>query len=272
MWGRRIGSALFIDYENVSHRTLPGTIQNWVAWLEDGEFDEDKRPRRFHEKRIYWNTMAEQHRDKFTSEGFTVVLCEKFSGLKNGADIRMALDIQEIMLGKPRIAEFILITRDSDFVPVLQRLALNSKRTAILVDEQYPQVHSTYSHFADIVIVKRKFLAATTYNKRPRSVLEWTQWLRAPRKPAKRDLLTLATDHVIRVTSLNPRQHTSRKEIEAELKKIPEFSTRGPNAYLGKTDYRDLMLELQKRSDRLEVTQTPGGGVNVRYIPKDEEE
>ena len=37
MLGWPIPSAVFIDYENVAYRVLPGTIANWVAWLERGE-------------------------------------------------------------------------------------------------------------------------------------------------------------------------------------------------------------------------------------------
>jgi hypothetical protein len=276
MFRRNVKSALFIDYENVSHRSLPATIAKWLAWLEDGEFEEGRRRRRsFVEKRIYWNTMAEQHRERFESAGFTAVLCEKFSGLKNGADIRMALDVQDAMIKQKHIREFILITRDSDFVPVLQRLAQNARETAILVSEQTPQVYTTYSHFADIIIPLRKFMAATEYVRPARSLLGWRRGPSVAANPEispepQKDLVALATDYVIRVASLKPNLYTSRVEIERELRKIPAFATNGRNPYLGRGSYRALMLELATRSDRLVVVPALGTGVNVRYVPKDE--
>src|SRR6476661_6110060 len=84
---RPIKSALFIDFENVGHRALAETIPNWIGWFEQGEFDDARRRRKFLVKRIYWNSAGEQYKDQFKDGGFTSVLCEKFAGLKNGADI-----------------------------------------------------------------------------------------------------------------------------------------------------------------------------------------
>jgi uncharacterized LabA/DUF88 family protein len=277
MFTRRTRSALFIDYENVAHQSLPSTIANWLSWLEAGEFDEEKRARRFVEKRIYWNTTAEQHREKFAAAGFTPVLCEKFFGLKNGADIRIVLDAYDMLVSQPRISEFIFISLDTDYVPLLQRLAQKSKQTAILVSEQSPHAHATYSRYADTVIPLRKFMAATQFAK-PRQT--FAQWLRTvatlalQRKlAAPRDLIGLATDHVIRVTSLKPSQYTSRAAIDAELRKMKEFWTTGKGAYLGKGRYRDLMQEVAKTSERIVLDFVgPQRILNVRYVPKDEED
>ena len=95
MLGWPIPSAVFIDYENVAYRVLPGTIANWVAWLERGEFDASRKRRKFLLKRIYWNSSANHLREKFEHHDFQPIVCEKFTGLKNGADIKMAIDVIE---------------------------------------------------------------------------------------------------------------------------------------------------------------------------------
>lgn len=311
MIGWPIRSALLIDYENVAHRTLPDTIPNWVAWLERGEFDTDTpgRRRRFVTKRIYWNSAAQHLRPAFERFGFSCVLCEKFAGLKNGADIRMAMDIVAFTRDMPGIREFILLTRDSDFVPVLKMLRQQKRRTAVLVDPRSPTIFTTYRTHADTVIALQDFLQATSYRKPDRTQLlrQATRWVgqqagraalwpldktrRIARTIADRraaaqavtekaaqeaqsvaepvDLLDLAVNYTIRVTSLQPNQGTANKVILRELAKIPGFSTSGARSYLGKNNYRALMEEIAKRTDKLRLT-FPSGGVSVTYVPKDE--
>src|SRR5262245_38056488 len=116
MWGR-LRSALFVDFENIGSRMSPAALRAMTAWLEDGKFDEGGRKRRLVSKRVYWNSSAEKHRNIFEAAGFEVVLCEKFSAMKNGADIRMALDVLDSCWKAPNIGEYILFTTDSDFVP-----------------------------------------------------------------------------------------------------------------------------------------------------------
>ena len=82
MWRKR-RSALFIDFENVRMRSSPEMIAALIAWLEDGKFDQAGGKRKLVQKRIYWNSSAEKHRDAFEAAGFEVVLCEKFSTMKN---------------------------------------------------------------------------------------------------------------------------------------------------------------------------------------------
>ncbi|MGE3703283.1 MAG: NYN domain-containing protein, partial [Hyphomicrobiaceae bacterium] len=244
----RVKSAIFIDYENVAHRTLPDTIPNWVAWLERGEFDEKRRRRKFVDKRVYWNSSSDHLRGRFSLHGFRPILCERFAGLKNAADIKMAIDVIETTLTNPKIKEFILVTRDSDFVPVLQRLREGKRLTAILVDPNNPARFTTYRTHADIVISHRDFLEATTYKPTSRrklvqsgvarvgrlfvAPLFWTAarvrtlkqrgakkhvTKRGPAEVAARQSpvgedtkLDLAVTHVNRIASLKPNLATSR--------------------------------------------------------------
>jgi uncharacterized LabA/DUF88 family protein len=306
-WGTsmlgRINTAVLIDYENITqaHSTLPKSIPNWTAWIERGEFDEKRRRRKLVQKRIYWNSSTDHLRPQFERFGFVAVLCEKYAQLKNGADIRMTIDIIESTFKNPRIKEFILVTRDSDFVPVLQSLRQRQKRTAVLVDRNKPAIYTTYRQHADIVIPIDQFLAATAYTKPEHgraikraiayvSGLVWTYWHKArERRAAKQaaakaeavaklaatqenELLDIAVDHVIRVTSLTPNLATARKKIENELRELRGFSTTGRNKYLGKGNYQALMREIAKKTNRIKVSAAYSGGISVTYVPRDEEE
>ncbi len=102
-----VKSALYIDFENVP--MAPDAIGGWLAWLEDGCFEPLGRRRRFVQKRVYWNSHAERHRKTFEAQGFSVALVGKYSGLKNGADIRMAMDIVEATYARSEIDEYILL-------------------------------------------------------------------------------------------------------------------------------------------------------------------
>src|SRR5215510_11220813 len=173
MW-RKVRSALFIDFENVGGKLSPTALPAMTAWLEDGRFDELGRRRKLVAKRVYWNSAAEKHRDAFEAAGFEVVLCEKFSAMKNGADIRMALDVLDSCWKAPEIKEYILFTTDTDFVPVLQRLTEKQKLSAILVNEATMVSHTAFSIYADMVVPMRELVSEGLSYSRPEG-----GWLRS---------------------------------------------------------------------------------------------
>src|SRR5262245_48463527 len=264
MWRKR-RSALFIDFENVRWRVSPGMITALTAWLEDGKFDEAGGKRTLVGKRIYWNSSAEKYREIFEAAGFEVILCEKFSNMKNGADIRMALDIVETCWMRPEIKEYILFTTDSDFVPVLQRLSEKSKLSAILVDESRMAAHTAFRIYADVLVPARRLVNdAFTYrrsesrllanlrrksrddgvptpvvNGAPAPVGEAPIMPRAEAGVGDEALDTLAQAEraVLRVASRTPKKDVTRRAIEGELQQIKGFKKSGVNAYLGKKHY-----------------------------------
>ena len=155
-----IRSALFIDFENMT--LAPDDISSWLPWHEDGVFDHGKR-RRFALKRVYWNSSAQRHEAAYKANGFEVVHCDRYVGLGNSVDIRMAIDIVETTYQHPRIDEYILVTQDSDYVPVLRRLRELHKRTAFVVDERRPFIHTTYRSHADSLISVGELASARRY-------------------------------------------------------------------------------------------------------------
>ncbi|MGD9803476.1 MAG: NYN domain-containing protein [Hyphomicrobiaceae bacterium] len=298
MLRRRIKSALYIDFENVP--LPPEAIGNWLAWLEDGVFDAAGQRRRFLQKRVYWNSHAERNRDLFQKHGFVPILIGKYSGLKNGADIRMAMDIVETTYTRAEIDEFILLTGDSDFVPVLERLKHKAKRSAIVATEHRPNIHTTYHRNAEILIPSRRLTEAAQYQRRRPSFIarilgakhrvdpktekplmngEARSAARAriakpPEPPVVErvaadppSVLETAARRVVKLLTQQPRNYVAQKRVLAELDRVQSFKRQGPNAYLGAGSYKTLMQELARLEPRIMVVDQPGGGTGVVYIP-----
>src|SRR5262245_35680055 len=293
MWRKR-RSALFFDFENIPTGVTSEGVAALVAWLEDGRFDEPGGKRKLVCKRIYWNSAAERHRETFESAGFEVVLCEKFSTMKNGADIRMALDIAETCWKQPEIKEYILFTTDSDFVPVLQRLTEKSKTSAILVNEAKINSHTAFKIFADVLVPTRQLGEALSYTRQDKGLLSalrkspaacesphpttgpTTTTEQAPRPAGKlrktaneEELLAQAERIVVRVAGRTPKKHVSRRKIEGQLQQIDGFKKTGAAAYLGKHHYQGLMIALGKRDKRIKVEAEKGHSASVMYVPED---
>ena len=291
MWRKR-RSALFMDFENVRAKVTPEIIEALTAWLEDGKFDEAGGKRKLVTKKIYWNSSDEKHREVFEAAGFEVVLCEKFAAMKNGADIRMALDILETCWSMPEVKEYILFTTDSDFVPVLQRLSEKSKLSAILVNEARMDAHTAFNIFADVLIPLRHLQSEGLIYKRSPSGLLRGLRKKTPangpvRQPAKaapkgppadgteaskakvgdQSLLAQAERAVVRIASRTPKKYVTRKVIEGQLQQIKGFKKNGAGAYLGKQHYQGLMTEIGKRDKRIRVQPGRGQSASVMYVP-----
>jgi hypothetical protein len=266
-----------------------------TAWLEDVKFDDGPR-RKLVSKRVYWNSSAERHRDAFEAAGFEVVLCEKFSTMKNGADIRMALDVLDTCWKAPEVKEYILFTTDSDFVPVLQRLTEKSKLSAILVNEATMVSHTAFSIYADVVVPVRELVSeGLTYTRPKNGLLEVLRKGKVPKgasAPAARapaavakprtsaadagkgagpqpGSLPLAERAVLRLASRTPKTFVPRKTIERQLQQINGFKKTGPNAYLGKKHYQGLMLEIARMNKRIKVQPGRGLSASVMYVPEE---
>ena len=68
----------------------------------------------------------------FTRAGFSVIDCPRLTrGIKNSADIVMAMDIMDALAHPTRFEEFIILSADADFTPVLVRLREYDRRTSV---------------------------------------------------------------------------------------------------------------------------------------------
>jgi hypothetical protein len=86
----------------------------------------------------------------FQAAGFEVVDCPRITRLKNGADIRMAMDMLDALASPhARIERFVLMSTDADFVPLLLRLRAADRRTRLVA---HPEVGRIVRAAADEVI------------------------------------------------------------------------------------------------------------------------
>jgi uncharacterized LabA/DUF88 family protein len=305
MAGRTIRSALLIDIENVSYARLSTSIPNWLAWLEHGQFDPAKQRRKFVVKRAYWNSTSEHDRKKFESRGVDAILVDRYVTLKNTADVHMAIDIIELLYTRPDIEEYVLLSKDSDFIPVMQRLRSKQKKTAMLVDLASPTLHTAFRDKVDIVIPHRDLLLATAYSPPVRKlglIGRWRARLATKREQAQleRDVRQSpavaggklstgpelkpppAQPVAIKLPEGTPIQQaasligkllqTSRglyvpqKAILTQLRAIPEFTELGTAKYLGAGSYHDLMSRIAATDPLMKVDLQNGGHTAVRYL------
>jgi hypothetical protein len=139
-------SALFIDYDNVRIE-LDGYDPNVAArfsnrpllWLEALEKSMalpsgvEAEGRRIVSRRCYASPhQINNYRRNFTQNGFEVIDCPPLTtNLKNSADIYIVMDILDYLQRYPSIEEFIILSGDADFVPVLNRLRKELKKSVI---------------------------------------------------------------------------------------------------------------------------------------------
>src|SRR5262245_2018957 len=143
---RRVRSALFVDFDNIYlglQREDPTAAEQfatdptrWLLWLQDHlpNQDGDDRTRKILLRRCYLNpSQFGRFRPYFTRSAFEVVDCPPLtSGGKTSADIHMVMDILDTLGHATRFDEFILLSGDADFTPVLLRLSKHDRRSAIL--------------------------------------------------------------------------------------------------------------------------------------------
>jgi hypothetical protein len=275
----RTRSAVYIDYENVAAFLSPDDIENLIQWIEDGGFD-GGRKRKLVDKKLYCNIEAQRHEEVFRSHGFEVVRCAKVVPLKNGADIRMCIDVVERLCRKRAPKEIILLTRDSDFIPLVDFAKGMRKVTVILADEQNERLFELFSKHANIAISVRTLRAATAYERQVR-LRDFREalarfkarfralQLRRPAEPAVPDaVMQAAIAIVLDVTSRKPNQHTARRDIERALRKIEGFTAHGEDKYFGLGSYNALIREIARHTDRVVVDEAHG--VAARYVPEPE--
>ena len=85
-------------------------------------------------------------RHHFLRAGFEVVDCPPLTAqLKNSADIRMVMDVRDMLTHETRFDEFILLSGDADFTPVLHRLRAHARGTVVFANDHTAQPYTAIS-------------------------------------------------------------------------------------------------------------------------------
>lgn len=257
-----IKTALFVDFDNIylsldkldplAADYFATDPARWLAWIEAGmpAREEDPaisfQPRSILIRRCYLNPRTFfRFRPYFVQTAFSVIDCPSLTQKgKNSADIHMVMDIIDSLEHKTHFDEFIILSGDADFTPVLLKLRAHARRTAILTIGSAPQAYKAAS---DRVISGDEFIE---------EALQMSEG--EPSKPGTRTSkfsLSGDLDHILdamaervyeSALSFGELPATSLPEI---FKKFPEFVSYGN--WLGFYSLRSLTEELIRRRSAL---------------------
>ncbi|MDE5831573.1 MAG: NYN domain-containing protein [Desulfovibrio sp.] len=142
-----IYSALYVDFDNIysrlaetdpeAARVFGSAPSKWVRWIENHALRilyGDGVKRRILKRACYFNPQRYQDfRTPFIKAAFQVIDCPPLTARgKTGADIRLVMDCMDDLNHPTRFDEFIIMSGDADFTPLLIRLRERARRTLVL--------------------------------------------------------------------------------------------------------------------------------------------
>lgn len=172
-------SALFVDFDNVFsglRRLDPVAAdhfasqpQSWMRWIAESLEPPPHAPegaRRLLVRRCYLNPQVYQRfRPAFNRAGFEIIDCPAMtSGGKTSTDIHMVLDIVDLLQHQVHYDEFIVLSADADFTPVLRKLRRWDRRTTVLAIG-FPS--AAYQASADLLIDQDAFVREALGREEP---------------------------------------------------------------------------------------------------------
>lgn len=142
-----IYSALYVDFDNiyvrlaeqdpVLARTFATNPQRWLRWLEGHALRMmygDGVRRRLLKRCCYINPVKyHEFRPYFLRSAFQITDCPPFmSQGKTSADVHLVMDCMDALNHSTRFDEFIILSGDADFTPLLLRIQEHARRTLVL--------------------------------------------------------------------------------------------------------------------------------------------
>ena len=169
---RTIRSALYVDFENIfislknehglaAARRFASSPDRWIEWISSElphTFESDESfQRRIIQRRCYLNSgIYSNYRPYLVRAGFNVIDCPSLTSLgKNSTDIHMVLDMVEDLSNRPKFHEFIIMSGDADFTPLLFRIRSKNRRVVIISPSFAAQ---SYRSVADLSVDGERFL------------------------------------------------------------------------------------------------------------------
>jgi len=186
-------STVFVDYDNIylslkrknedAAKRFAKDSNVWLQGIVSGELITPTSPyvatteRRIAMNRCYGNPVPRRNahdnstdmnsfpfiRHHFLRSGFEVIDCPPLTAqLKNSADIRIVMDVRDILTHDTFFDEFIILSGDADFTPVLHRLRAHARRTVVFANHHTAQ---PYTALSDGEIRESSLIALLTSNK-----------------------------------------------------------------------------------------------------------
>jgi len=190
-------TTVFVDYDNVylslkrkseeAAKRFSKDAGRWIKEIESGRLmtptnsPDAPGPRRIVINRCYGNPVPRRNqsdnstdmssfpfvRHHFLRAGCEVIDCPPLTAqLKNSADIRMVMDMGDILTHDTHFDEFIILSGDADFTPVLHRLRAHARRTVIYSNDN---TAAPYTAICDAEVRESDFLALLLEGQLPAS-------------------------------------------------------------------------------------------------------
>lgn len=282
-----IKTALFVDFDNIylsldkldpiAADYFATDPARWLSWIEQGMPTREENDATFLQRRsilirrCYLNPRAFfRFRPYFVQTAFSVIDCPSLTQKgKNSADIHMVMDIIEGLEHRTHFDEFIILSGDADFTPVLLKLRGHNRRTAILTIGSAPQAYKAAS---DRVISGDEFIEEALQISEEISRLG-AKTIRFSLSNDLDNVLNAMSNRVYEAAvSIGELAATALPEI---FKKFSEFVSYGN--WLGFYSLRALTEEMVRRQPDLELTEgdpwrvivKPSGGGWEDDIPED---
>ena len=164
-------STIFIDFDNI-YITLSNINPelathfacNPSVWMKILEEPESGEKRKFLVRRCYLNPDAfGKFRKNFTVAAFDVIDCPAITAQgKTTTDMQIAIDVLDKLNHTTRFDEFVLLSADADFTPLLKRLREYDRRTSIVFAGS---ASATYKASADCVLEIHEILNKSNPNQ-----------------------------------------------------------------------------------------------------------
>ncbi len=188
-------STVFVDYDNIylslkrkneeAAKRFAKDAGLWLTEIASGRLITPTNgpaitmPRRIVMNRCYGNPVPRRNshdnstdmnsfpfvRHHYLRAGFEVIDCPPLTAqLKNSADIRMVMDVRDYLLHDTYFDEFIILSGDADFTPVLHRLRQHARRTVIYSNDY---TAAPYTAISDGEVREEDLIAALTESRMP---------------------------------------------------------------------------------------------------------
>jgi hypothetical protein len=266
-------SALLIDYDNVTpffrNEKLSGRIGNWLSWLEDGQFDPQRRRRNFLLKKVFWHKRYADEQPAFEHYEFKTETCVYAAGGKQGqsaVDLYLAMDAIEAVHELNGLREMIILASDSDYLPLIERLKARNIQTVIVVSER--DASRIYNDKADLTITEDGLRSALSYvrSKRPLAAPKPAAKAKIaePAKPAPQAFdLDKAASIVAQAVARRRDKRAGLREVATAIQAEPSF--KGDRTWLGMGSFEAFANEMARRKRNLRVTKTETGGIGIEH-------
>jgi hypothetical protein len=279
-------STVFVDYDNIylslkrkNEDAAKRFAKDSAVWLQGLVTGELMTPtsgfapaveRRIVMNRCYGNSQPRRNahdnstdmnsfpfvRHHFMRAGFEVIDCPPLTAqLKNSADIRIVMDIRDIIAHDTFFDEFVILSGDADFTPLLHRLRAHARRTVVYANEQTAQPYTAISDGE----IRESNLIAMLLNTSTISVDSGRRELAAP-EPAPLTAAEIEAARVAIVTEVVNVVRTAPQAVPLEtladraVRIVGRDKTVGTN-WGGFGSFRDLLLS--DLPDDLHLSDTP---------------